>query len=389
VSRLWPERVAFVRDWLTVYGGADRTMEAALDLFPDAPIYALVYQRPHFVATALAARDVRTSFIDRAPGGRRWYRAYLPLMPLAIEQFDLRPFDLVVSMSHLVAKGVLTRADQLHIAYVFTPVRYGWDLYFAALDTLPPPAHLVRGPLRLLLHYLRLWDLAAASRPDVLVAASQTAARRIWKTYRRAAQVIAPPVEIDRFRADRPRDDFYLTVSRLVPYKRVALLVEAFNRLRRPLVVIGDGPERRRLARRAGPTIRLLGEQPDEVVAEHMERCRAFVYAAEEDFGIALVEAQAAGAPVIAYGRGGAGETVIPGETGILFTEQSVDAVVAAVEAFEAAATRFHPERIRLTTTRFSRQRFQEAFAALIDREWARFKGHVPAAVLERTPLAV
>ncbi len=389
MSRLWPERVAFVRDWLTVYAGADRTMEAALELFPDAPVYALVYQRAHFPGTPVAAREVRTSFIDRLPGGRRWYRAYLPLMPFAVEQFDLRDFDLIVSMSHVVAKGVLTRADQLHIAYVFTPVRYGWDLYFASLDTLTPPAHLARGLLRVVLHYLRLWDVAAAARPDVLVAASQTAARRIWKTYRRAAQIVPPPVDVDRFRADRPREDFYLTVSRLVPYKRVALLVEAFNRLRRPLVVIGDGPERRRLARLAGPTVRLLGAQPDEVIAHHMERCRAFVYAAEEDFGIALVEAQAAGAPVIAYGGGGASETVIPDETGILFAAQTVDAVVEAVEAFEAAATRFHPERIRLTTQRFSRQRFQEAFATLVDREWARFKGHVPAAVLEGTPLAV
>lgn len=389
MSKWWPERVALVRDWLTVYTGADRTMDAVLELFPEAPVYSLIYQRGRFVDRALAAREVRTSFLDRLPGGRRGYRAYLPLMPFAVEQFDLRDFDLVISLSHGVAKGVLTRADQLHLAYIFTPPRYAWDLYFDTLDTLPPPALLHRGLARVLLHYLRLWDAAAANRPDVLVAASHTAARRIWKAYRREAQVIPPPVEIERFRADRPRDDFYLTVSRLVPYKRIALVIAAFNRLGRPLIVIGEGPEGRRLARLAGPTVRLLGHQPDAVVADHLERCRAFVFAAEEDFGIALVEAQAAGAPVIAYGRGGASETVLPGETGVLFHHQTPEAIAQAVHAFEATIGRFHPERIRLTTTRFSRQRFQQAFAALVDREWARFKGHVPTAVLDRSPLAV
>lgn len=389
MTRLWPERVAFVRDWLTTYTGADRTMDAALELFPAAPVYTLVYQREHFAGTAVARREVRTSFLDRLPGGRRAYRALFPLMPFAIEQFDLREFDLVVSFSHSVAKGVLTRADQLHLAYVFTPARYAWDLYVQTLETLGPPATLLRGAIRALFHYFRVWDVVAATRPDAFIAASHTAARRIWKTYRRSAHVIPPPVEIDRFRADRPREEFYLTVSRLVPYKRVDLLVDAFNRLQRPLVVIGDGPERRRLTRLAGPTVRLLGRQPDAVVADYLERCRAFVFAAEEDFGIALVEAQAAGAPVIAYARGGASETVVAGETGLLFANQTPAALVDAVEAFEAMAGRFHPERIRLTTKRFSRPRFQEAFAALVDREWARFNGHVPAALLDRTPLAV
>jgi glycosyltransferase involved in cell wall biosynthesis len=203
----------------------------------------------------------------------------------------------------------------------------------------------------------------------VLVAASHYVAQRIWKLYRRPAEVIYPPVEIDRFRAGRPRDEFYLTVSRFVPYKRVDLIVEAFSRMGRPLVVIGDGPERSRIARAAGPTVRLLGAQPDAVVQDHMERCRAFVFAADEDFGIVTVEAQAAGAPVLAFGRGGSLETVLPGETGLFFEEQSVEALAAAVRAFEERAHRFHHELIRRATARFGRERFQGELLRLLARE--------------------
>ena len=335
--------VAFVRDWLTVYAGADRTMVEALDLFPDAPIYALLYQAEHFVGTPVADRRVHTSMIERLPRGRKTYRAYLPLMPLAVEQLDLSAYDIVISLSHVVAKGVLTRADQLHISYMFTPMRYAWDLCFPYLSQL----NLNRGPrsmlVRLLVHYLRMWDIASASRPDVLVAASQCVARRIRKAYRREAEVIYPPVDIDRFCPRLNRDDFYLTVSRFVPYKRVDLVVETFTRLGLPLVVIGDGPERRKIERLAGPTVTLLGQQPDAAVQDHMERCRAFVFAAEEDFGIVTVEAQAAGAPVIAFGRGGSAETVVSGETGLFFVEQTVDSLSHAVRTFEACSTRFHP----------------------------------------------
>ncbi len=368
--------IAFVRDWLTVYGGADRTMEAALELFPDAPIYALLYQRDNFQGRAVARHPVHTSFLERLPGGRTRHRAYLPLMPMAIEQFDLRAYDVVVSMSHVVAKGVLTRADQLHISYVFTPARYAWDLYFEYLDEVGWR----RGPrswaVRLVLHYLRMWDTVSSIRPDVLVADSRAVAERIWKLYRRQAEVIYPPVDLDRFRPHAARDEFYLTVSRLVPYKKVPLIAEAFTRLRRPLVIIGEGPEYGRVERVAGSNVELLGSQPDDVVADYMARCKAFIFAAEEDFGIAPVEAQAAGAPVIAYGRGGATESVIPGETGLFFTEHSVDSVMAAVIEFERQASRFAPDQIRLRTRRFSRERFQRAFAHLVEREWEKFGAH-------------
>lgn len=370
-------RVAFVRDWLTVFAGADRVMDAALDLFPDAPIYTLVYQPQHFRRTRIATRPVFTSWVDRLPGGRTWHRLCLPLMPVAVEQFDLSPYDLVVSFSHAVAKGVLTREHQLHICYVFTPIRYGWDLYFASLEA----ARLNRGPrswiARGVLHYLRLWDQASAGRPDVLVAASHYVARRIWKVYRRDAQVIYPPVDVDRFHPRRRREEFYLTVSRLVPYKRVDLLVEACSRSRRPLVVIGDGPERRRLQSLAGPTVTLMGEQPDAVVEDHMARCRAFLFAADEDFGIAPVEAQAAGAPVIAYGRGGVTETILPGVTGLFYREQRPESLLDALRAFERGDIRFDAVTIRRQAERFRRERFHRELEAFVGDAWARFTDSV------------
>jgi glycosyltransferase involved in cell wall biosynthesis len=362
-------RVAFVRDWLTVYAGADRVMDAALELFPGAPVYTLIYQSENFVGRRVHQHPVHTSFIDRLPWGRRNYRTYLPLMPWAIEQFDLSGYDVVISMSHVVAKGVLTRADQLHISYVFTPMRYAWDLYFQYLRELRLTRGMKSLAVRAFLHYLRTWDVATAHRPDVMIAASEYVAQRIWKLYRRRAGVVHPPVEIDRFRADRPREDFYLTVSRFVPYKRLDLIVEAFSRMGKPLVVIGDGPERERMSRHAGPSVRLLGAQSDEVVQDFMERCRAFVFAADEDFGIVTVEAQAAGAPVIAYGRGGSIETVLPGRTGVFFEEQTVDALVATVGAFEERPPRYSAELIRDTTRRFSRTRFQEEFLMMVERE--------------------
>jgi glycosyltransferase involved in cell wall biosynthesis len=366
-------RVAFVRDWLTVFAGADRVMDAALELYPGAPVYTLIYQAENFVGRRVAQHPVHTSCIERLPFGRRSYRTYLPLMPWAIEQFDLGEYDVVISMSHVVAKGVLTRADQLHISYVFTPMRYAWDLYFSYLQELK----LLRGPrslaVRALLHYLRSWDVTSANRPDVLLAASDYIAQRVWKLYRRRAEVLYPPVETDRFRASRPRDAFYLTVSRFVPYKRIDLIVDAFTRMGRPLVVIGDGPERSRIARRAGPTVLLLGEQPDAIVQDFMERCRAFVFAADEDFGIVTVEAQAAGAPVVGLGRGGTLETVAHGDTGVLFDEQTPEALIAAVQAFEQRPPRLSAESIRQTTRRFTRERFQRDFLAIVEREWNSF----------------
>lgn len=366
-------RVAFIHDWLTVYAGAEKVLEAVLELYPGAPVYTLLYQQENFKGTRIAEHPVHSSFIERLPKGREKYRAYLPLMPLAIEQFDLSGYDVVISSSHAVAKGVLTRADQLHISYVHTPIRYAWDLQFQYLKEAGIERGLKSTIARLILHYIRLWDVASANRVDVFVANSHYVARRIWKVYRREARVIYPPVDADRFTPRSQREDFYLTLSRFVPYKKIDLIVEAFTRLGLPLVVIGDGPDFDKVKRFAGPNVKLLGYQPDSVVKDYMERCKAFVFAAEEDFGITPVEAQAAGAPVIAYGKGGVTETVIPGETGIFFREQTVESLSEAMQEFETGKYRFDPERIRENAEHFSKARFQREFSELVEREWAKF----------------
>lgn len=366
-------RVAFVHDWLSVYAGAEKVLEAALELFPDAPIYTLVYSQSNFENTRIKEHPVYTSFIERLPRGREKYRTYLPLMPIAIEQFDLSDYEVVISSSHAVAKGVLTRADQLHISYVHTPIRYAWDLQAQYLKE----AGLERGfkgaLARLVLHYIRLWDVTSAGRVDVFVANSRYVAQRIKKIYRREARVIYPPVDVDRYTPSNQREDFYFTVSRFVPYKRIDLIVKAFTQLGLPLIVVGEGPDFEKVQRIAGPNVQLLGYQPDAVVKRYMERCKAFVFAAEEDFGIAPVEAQAAGAPVIAYGRGGVVETVIHGETGVLFPVQTEESLIRAVREFESGKYQFDPERIRRNAERFSKARFQREFTELVDREWAKF----------------
>ena len=312
-------RTAIVHDWLPVYAGAERVLEQMIEVRPEADLFSLIDFVPPEDRAFLRGKPVETSFLQRMPLARTQYRTYLPLAPLAIEQFDLTGYDLVVSSSYVVAKGVLTSARQLHVSYVHSPVRYAWDLYWQYLREGRMERGLRSVAARAVLHYLRLYDVATAPRVDVFVANSQNVARRIWKTYRRRAAVLYPPVDTDAFTLERDKDDYYVTVSRLVPYKKVALLVEAFRRMPgRRLIVIGDGPERAKIEALAGPNVEVWGQQPAEVVRRTVAHARAFVFAAEEDFGIAPVEAQACGTPVIAYGVGGARETVLDGETGPL-----------------------------------------------------------------------
>ena len=372
-SLLRPDRIGIVHDWLPVYAGAERVLEQMLSVFPESALYSLIECLPDDQRAFLGGRDVTTSFIQRLPFARRFYRHYLPLAPMAIEQFDLTDHDVVVSSSYAVAKGVLTRSDQLHISYVHSPIRYAWDLYHD---------YMKRGRLsglrgmvaRVVLHYLRMYDVTTAPRVDVFVANSQHVARRIWKTYRRPAQVVYPPVDIERFTRRDEKEDYYLTMSRLVPYKRVDLIVEAFSEMPdKELVVIGDGPEHEAIKKLAGPNVTMLGYQPDDAVTYYMERARAFVFAAEEDFGIVPVEAQACGTPVIAYGRGGAQETVVPGVTGVFFSEQTVEHVKAAVHEFERIRGRLRPDNIRAQAERFSVPVFRHHFAHTVHRAYADF----------------
>ena len=366
-------KLAVVHEWLDSYAGSEKVVEQLLHSFPQADLYALV----DFLAAKdrgmLLGHEVHTSFIQRLPLARRLFRNYLPLMPLAVEQFDLADYDVILSSNHAVAKGVLSRNDQLHISYVHTPIRYAWDLHHQYLREAKLTWGLRSLIARLTLHYLRLWDRASADRVDVFVANSRSVAARIEKTYRRDAQVIYPPVDVDRFTFQERKEDFYLAASRLVPYKRVDVIVEAFRLMpSRKLVVIGDGPQLSRLKKRATANIELLGYQDGATLQAHMASARAFVFAADEDFGIMPVEAQACGTPVIALGRGGAKETVIAGQTGCFFESQTPAAIVSAIEQFESES--FDPYRIRVNAERFSIPRFRREIEELVSREYEQFQ---------------
>ncbi len=367
--------VAIVHEWLSNYAGSERVVEQMLAVLPDAEVFSLVdflSQRRNI----LGGRKVHTSFIQRLPLARKRFRGYLPLMPLAVEQFDLSQFDIVISSQHAVSHGVLTRADQFHISYVHTPIRYAWDLTHQYLRE----SKLNRGirgmVARFILHYLRLWDRAAADRVDLFVANSQYIARRIWKTYRRKARVIYPPVDTDAYELATNKADYYLTASRMVPYKKIDLIVEAFASMPRcKLLVAGDGPEREKIVVKAGSNVEFVGYQPDEKLRELMQHARAFVFAADEDFGIMPVEAQACGTPVIAYGRGGALETVVDGVTGIFFKQQTVTSLCDAVQRFETKTASFDPVEIRAHAERFGVDRFRGEFSQLVERQWQKFRG--------------
>lgn len=367
-------QAAVVHDWLPVYAGAERVLEQMLTLLPEADLFSLIDFLPKDQRAFLNGKSVSTSFIQKLPFARKKYRYYLPLAPVAIEQFDLTGYDIVISSSYVVAKGALTAADQLHVCYAHSPIRYAWDLHFQYLREGKLERGLRSALARLILHYMRLYDAASANRVDVFVANSRNVARRIWKTYRREAEVIHPPVDTEAFSLCTQKEDYYLTVSRLVPYKRIKLIVEAFAEMPdRELIVIGDGPEFKDIKAKATPNVSVLGYQPFEAVVHYMQQARAFVFASEEDFGIAPVEAQACGTPVIAYGKGGALETVAPGETGLFFHDQSAESIRSAVRSFEASSARFSPERIREHAETFSKERFRHEFNQLLSREYSQF----------------
>ncbi len=363
-------RIAIVHDWLVTFGGAERVLQRILECYPQAELFTLVDFLPQADRSFLAGRTVHTSFLQKLPFARRRYRSYLPLMPLAVESFDLSRFDLVLSSSFCVAKGALTGPDQLHISYVHSPMRYAWELQHQYLRE----ANLTRGLrgalARAMLHWLRIWDQRTANGVDAFVSNSRFIARRVWRTYRRDSAVIYPPVDTEYFTPGGRKDDFYLTASRLVPYKHVPLIVEAFARLpNRRLVVIGDGPEWRRVRDRAGGNVELLGYQDSAALLDRMRRARAFVFAALEDFGIAPVEAQACGTPVIAYGRGGAVESVVDGRTGVLFREQTVESLVDAIGRFESIERQFDSVEIRANALRFAARQFGEEFTAFVEAQ--------------------
>lgn len=371
-------KIAIIHDWLVTYAGAERVLEQILKLYPQADLFSLV----DFLAAGqrgfIQDKRVTTSFIQKLPFSRSNYRYYLPLMPLAVEQFDLSGYDLVISSSHAVAKGVLTGPDQLHICLCYSPIRYAWDLQHQYLRE-SGLANGVQGWLtRIMLHYVRLWDSRTTNGVDQFIAISHFIARRIRKVYGRESTVICPPVDVERFSLHEVKDDYYVTASRLVPYKRIDLIVEAFTRMPdKRLVVIGDGPEMAKIKELAGPNIQLLGQQPFELLLHHLQRAKAFVFAAEEDFGIAPLEAQACGTPVIAYGKGGAVETIrgldAAQPSGVFFYRQDIPALIAAVELFEQHQDAIQAEHCRENALRFSPENFRSQLSALVTHQVEQF----------------
>jgi glycosyltransferase involved in cell wall biosynthesis len=360
-------RVAVVHEWLATCSGSEQVLAHILALYPDADLFAIVDFIPQSQRAFLEDKKVHVSFLQYLPLARKGFRWYLPLMPFAIEQFDLSAYDLIISSSHAVSKGVLTRSDQLHISYVYTPFRYAWDLQEQYLARASGTGYVKSAIARLLMHYLRIWDVRTASGVDRFVAVSHCVARRIMKTYRRRATVLYPPVHLDQFTPCVSKGDFFVTVSRLVPYKRVELLLEAFAMIpQSKLVVIGDGPELGKLRRKAPPNVAVKGHLPMGEMRGYLARAKAFVYAGEEDFGISMVEAQACGTPVLAFARGGAAEIVLDGETGILFDSQTPEAIVKAIQEFERRG-HFDPARCRENSIRFSVDRFREGFRRLVN----------------------
>ena len=354
-------RTALVHDWYLTTGGAERVLEQMAIVYPDAPIYFVVMD-PSVMPPTVSGHPLHETWIARMPRARRWYKRYLPLMPWAIEDLDLTSYDLVLSDCSAVSKGVITRADAVHVSYIHTPTRYLWDMYQAYRRD--ETGGLTRAATSPLFSWLRRWDRLAAERPDALIANSRAVRQRIRKHYRRDSLVIHPPVDVDRFHPVPEPDDYYLVLSRLVPYKRFDLAVAAASRLGRRLVVAGDGPDLGRLKRLAGPTVQFVGRPASDQAAELLARARALIFPGEEDFGIVMVESQAAGRPVLAYGRGGALDSVLPGETGVLFSEQSVDAVEAAI--LEAEAISWDPGRIRNHAVQFRPERFREELAQAV-----------------------
>ena len=368
-------KYALVHEWLTpkATGGSELVVKEILKHI-NADLYALIDFESRNPESYFYQRQIGKTFLQYLPLARNGVQKYLPLLPIAVEQFDLREYDVILSSSHAVAKGVLTTPYQLHICYCHTPMRYAWDLTFDYLNGSKVGKGIPGILTRYLLHRLREWDVISANRVDYFIANSQHTARRIWRCYRRQAEVIYPPVNVEKFLFKSQKQDFYLTVCRLVSYKKISLIVRAFNQLGRRLIVIGSGGELTQLRYLAKSNVKIMGWQPEEVVVQYMSEAKGFIYAACEDFGMALVEAQACGTPVIAYGVGGATETVLDmrkypdSATGLLFAEQTEKALMEAVEFFESSQGYFQPEIIRKQADKFSQTVFQKHYLSFVEK---------------------
>ena len=380
-------RVALVHYWYVRQRGGERVLDVLAEMFPQADIFVLLYD-PAALSDAVRGHRVRASFIQKLPWAKKCYPALLPLFPLALEQLRLDDYDLVISHEAGPAKGIITRAATCHLCYCHTPMRYLWDMYHSHRRAAPLGA-MGRSLYALAAHYLRQWDYLSAARVDDFAASSQNGASRIRKYYRRTSEVIYPPVDVSAFTPAESHEDFYLVISPLVPYKRVDLAIAACNLLSRPLVIIGEGPMRKSLEKTAGPTIRFLGYQPGAVVRDHYRHCRAFLFSGEEDIGLTPIEAQASGRPVIAFGHGGALETVIGAfshtkdlerATGLFFDEPTPQSLADAILRFEAVEDRFSSSFIRAHAEQFDKRHFVARMGDFVSRKLAEHRAttHLP-----------
>ena len=376
---------ALIHDWYTVYGGAERCVESFTNIWDDFDHFSLIddLSDPHR-ELILKGKKTKNSFIQKLPFWKKKYRTYLPLFPFAIEQFDLSDYELILSSSSSVAKGVLTTPSQLHIAYVYSPVRYAWDLYHQYLKESKLDSGVKGLIAKYFLFKLRAWDFSTANRPDHYIAISHFVAKRIKKVYNKEALVIYPPVDTDSFTLTTETSDYYITCSRMVPYKKIDLIVEAFSKTNKKLIVIGDGPDFKKIKKLASSNVELKGYVEKEEMLDIIKRAKAFIFAAEEDFGIAPIEAQACGVPVIAYGKGGALETIMgvssdenfddKSVTGIFFKEQTSSSLLEAVNYFEKNEASFDRKIIRKNAKRFSKDRFEKEFKETIETLYINWK---------------
>lgn len=376
---------ALIHDWFKDFGGAERCIESFTNIWEDFETYSLIdFLSDEDREVILKGKKAHTSFIQKLPKAKDKYRNYLPLFPLAIEQFDLSDYELILSSSHAVAKGVLTRPDQLHISYVYSPIRYAWDLHFQYLKESGLNKGLKGYLAKYFLHKIRLWDLSTANRVDHYIAISYYIAKRIEKIYAKKADVIYPPVDTSSFIIGNTTENYYVTSSRMVPYKKIDLIVEALSQTNHKLLVIGSGPDWNKIKSKAGKNIELLGQQSFNDMITIIQKAKAYIFAAEEDFGIAPIEAQACGVPVIAFGKGATLETIIgkfakennvkETDTGIFFEEQSIPSLLNAIEVFEKNNYKFDKGIIRENALRFSKERFEKEFEEKINEIYQNWK---------------
>ncbi len=366
------KKIALVHYWLTGMRGGEKVVESICNVFPNIDIFTLVYNKEK-ISDTINSHKITTSFIQKMPFGRSKYRNYLPFMPVAIEQFDLSEYDIVISSESGVAKGVLTQPETCHICYVHTPMRYLWNMYFDYLEN-EASGFFKRTFIRYYFNYLRVWDYSSASRVNYFVCNSNNVRKRILKYYNRDAEVIYPPVDVNKFKCTENKEDYYLIVSQLVSYKKVDLAIEAFNELGSKLVIVGEGPELTKLKKIAKNNIEFAGWQASDALVDYYANAKAFIFPGEEDFGITPVEAQASGTPVIGFGKGGLTETVIDKKTGVFFKKQTKEDLIDAVKYFEANQHIFVPDEIRNNSLRFSKANFEEKIKNFVNEKYEHYK---------------